>query len=261
VDQSRDLFAYEFAGNILKTVDRDAVLIVQGDNLWPLWYRNVVEDLRPDVTVLSLSLINAAWYVNQVLGRSPGMPVKLTEEEKAELGPKAWEGDSVFAIPVPQSTKIALAKAGIVATDTVHLHAPPPVYMNLLLPQEWLLVAMIRENEWKRPIYFTDVPPWLAPNCRTEGIVHRLIPSDAPAIDCALLRRNLFEDYECRRGSLGGAAVADPLAWMSRSAAERYVHAFVQLAECEEQRGNTKGAVEARRRASTLFPEVVSDSL
>ena len=256
VDQSGDLFAYEFAGNILKSVDRNAIVIVQGDNLWPLWYRNSVEGLRPDVTVLSLSLMNTGWYVSQMMSRPPGIPIVLTEEEKAALGPKAWDGDSIFVIPVTSSAKTALAQAGIMAADTVHLHAPPPVYQNLLLPQEWLLLGMIEENGWNRPIYFTDVPPWLAPNCRTEGIVSRLVPQDQAAVDCTILRNNLLAGYDFHVLDPG----RDPLAWMSINAAKRYMYAFEQLALCETQGGDVKLAAEERQRARALFPFVALDS-
>jgi hypothetical protein len=260
VDQSGDLFAYDYAGNILKTVGRDAIVIVQGDNLWPVWYRHAVEGMRPDVTILSLSLLNTGWYVNQMMNRPPGIPIELTDAEKAGLGPKEWDGDSIFVLPVTASAKNALAQSGIAAADSIHLHAPPPVYKNLLLPQEWLLLGMIQENDWKRPIYFTDVPNWLLPNCRSEGIVSHLLPTDAAGIDCALLHKNLITSYEYHTDGLSGAAGKDPLAWMSVSAAQRYIYAFKQLADCQDEKGLTEGAAEARARMQALFPSARSDA-
>ncbi len=66
---------------------------------------------------------------------------------------------------------------------------------HYLMFQDWLLLRMIIENRWQRPIYFTEVPDWLQRHSRTEGLVSRLMPADSGTADCQLLQRNLMESY------------------------------------------------------------------
>ncbi|HUU44237.1 MAG TPA: DUF2723 domain-containing protein, partial [Acidobacteriota bacterium] len=155
VNQSGDRFAHDFAQNVFNTIDEDAILIVQGDNLWPFWYLQAVENVRPDVTLLSLSLLNTTWYVRQVAGRSPGMPASFTDAELAEIGPSEWRGDTVISIAVSEAARANLSRAGIIAPDTVHLRAPTPIVARYVMGQDWILSRMIVENAWRRPFYFT----------------------------------------------------------------------------------------------------------
>lgn len=49
---SRNYVAYDFNANILKTIDRDSVLFVNGDNvMFPLVYLQKVEIIRKDITI------------------------------------------------------------------------------------------------------------------------------------------------------------------------------------------------------------------
>ncbi len=51
-DKSQNLLAYDLAQNMLKTVDMNAVIFAQGDNIvFPLSYLLLVEKARPDVTL------------------------------------------------------------------------------------------------------------------------------------------------------------------------------------------------------------------
>lgn len=51
-DRSRNLLAYDYGMNILKTVEEDAVIFAEGDNtVLPLSYLLYVEGVRPDVTL------------------------------------------------------------------------------------------------------------------------------------------------------------------------------------------------------------------
>ncbi|MCD6093944.1 MAG: DUF2723 domain-containing protein [Candidatus Omnitrophica bacterium] len=51
-NRSQDYFAYDYGMNILRTLDKDAILFTLGDNqTFPLIYLKVIEKERPDVTV------------------------------------------------------------------------------------------------------------------------------------------------------------------------------------------------------------------
>jgi Flp pilus assembly protein TadD len=55
-DRSRNLLAYDYGMNMLKTADADAVIFAEGDNaVLPLSYLLLVEKVRPDVTLYERS--------------------------------------------------------------------------------------------------------------------------------------------------------------------------------------------------------------
>jgi hypothetical protein len=68
-----------------------AVLITGGDNdSFPLWYLQLVEGVRPDVTVITSPLLGADWYRLEVAERSRLLPVeaatsRMTQGERLRL--------------------------------------------------------------------------------------------------------------------------------------------------------------------------------
>ena len=72
---------------LLEGAPRDAVLLVAGDNdTYPLWYLQQAEGVRRDVTVVTLPLLGAAWYREELARRHALLP--------ASLG-GAWPGQAV----------------------------------------------------------------------------------------------------------------------------------------------------------------------
>ncbi len=83
-DRSERYFARDLAANYLNSCAPNAILFTQGDNdTYPLWYAQQVENIRPDVQVVNLSLLQADWYINQkrnkVLEADP-VPMSLSRE-------------------------------------------------------------------------------------------------------------------------------------------------------------------------------------
>jgi len=79
----------EVAAMLLDPLPQRAVLFVAGDNdSYPLWYAQQVERRRRDVTVVTMPLLAAPWYVEE-LGRRNGLAVKPTGDVDVIAGAAA----------------------------------------------------------------------------------------------------------------------------------------------------------------------------
>jgi hypothetical protein len=166
--------------------------------------------------------------------------------------PGKWYGTLVFGTTRLTSTPRADSRS---AAESVHFHVPATAFGEALLPQDGFLLRLITQNRWRRPIYFTEAPPWLSRHTRVEGLVTRLVPADSAATDCALLRRNLMERY----AYTGFPTDVKSQNWMTAGAEQMYVHGFLALIACERERQDTTGAALASMRLKTRFPNSPGD--
>lgn len=76
-DQSRYVSAYDFGLNILKTADHNGVVICDGDiDMYPLWYLQCVQGLRPEVAYfVPHLLLDYPWYQESIFQRWPFLRV------------------------------------------------------------------------------------------------------------------------------------------------------------------------------------------
>lgn len=132
-DRSTDgppTLAEQFARSLLNSAPRNAVLVVAGDNdTYPLWYAQQVEQLRRDVTVVTIPLLPAEWYRAE-LQRRHGLLLAP--------GVDAWRG-----------VRPAIAAVGAHALE----QGRPVVVANSVAPQErdalgqlWLVRGMVNER-------------------------------------------------------------------------------------------------------------------
>ncbi len=271
LDGSDRFHGYDFAHNILSTVQPDAIVIVQGDNYWAVRGLQVLDGMRPDVTVLSQTLLNVDWYIEQIM-RDEDLPLDMTNEEIKGLEPIPWQDTTIVTLVEGDPEIYELWEdikshvyegAGEVADheaampveyatlpDTFAMTVPPSIPEGPLLVGDQVLVRMIERNRWRRPIYFTIPPNWLMSYSRMEGIVWLLVPQDPPIINIDLLRENLLEKYSIR----GYADVTPPISVYTKGNGNNLQIAFYYLASGEAALGDSTACRETAEMLEELVP-------
>ncbi|MGY3053991.1 hypothetical protein ACVWYG_002193 [Pedobacter sp. UYEF25] len=84
-DRSTKMVTHDIAYDYLQSCAPNAILFTYGDNdTYPLWYIQEVENVRPDVRVVNLSLFDTDWYIDgmkQKQNDSEPLPISMTKAQ------------------------------------------------------------------------------------------------------------------------------------------------------------------------------------
>ena len=147
----------DFALALLTSAPRNAMLFVAGDNdTYPLWYLQRVEGVRTDVTPVTVPLLPAAWYAEEIARRTglhwpAGERIagaKWLHEERAALIARAARiaGRPIAASPALPAGERALLGSGwrldgavYVSSGAANGSTAHPVIDSLSAPAGWRL--------------------------------------------------------------------------------------------------------------------------
>ncbi|TWI94200.1 uncharacterized protein DUF2723 [Mucilaginibacter frigoritolerans] len=87
-DRSTKMTPHDMAYNYLISCPPNAILFTYGDNdTYSLWYDQEVENIRPDVRIVNLSLFTGDWYIRQMqkpMNQSAALPITMPYDKYKE---------------------------------------------------------------------------------------------------------------------------------------------------------------------------------
>ena len=91
LDQSGNHVAHTFAEDILASLEPNTILLASGDHVvLPVAYVQIVEGMRPDVTLVMTTLLPADWYVRELRRRFPDLKVPFDASQSQRGAMKAF---------------------------------------------------------------------------------------------------------------------------------------------------------------------------
>ena len=224
-DRTKDRVARNFGYNMLAPLEKNAVLLTNGDNdTFPLWFIQEVEGFRKDVRVANLSLMRTNWYIKQIKNYEPRVPLSMSDSEIDKLGPfrdkegKVWQTN------------------------------------------EYTVYDMIGANNWRKPLYIAvTVPDQMGLERRLvlEGLIFR-ITSEAVGmrIDEDRMRKSMFETYDWS-GVLKPDGTTDNSFYKDLNCTrliQNYAATHFTFAYWYRQTGRMDKAIELMERARAISP-------
>jgi TPR repeat len=161
----------EYNKNIMASCDSNAILFTNGDNdTFPMWFLQLVDGYRKDITVVNLSLLNLPWYVKQLKNNYPfgsnNLSTDMSDKEIDLLKPTKWKEKQVEILDENNNSIIEWI-------------LQPTLEGKALRGQDIMVLEILKSNKFARPVYFsttvnTSNKIGLDKYLSLEGLVYKL---------------------------------------------------------------------------------------
>ena len=216
-DRSGRFTARDFGQNYLASCKENAIIFTNGDNdTFPLWYNQEVEGNRTDVRVCNLSYLQTDWYIGQMKRgayKSAPLPISWQPKDYAagknevvsveDLLKKPLDIKTAFDFMLSTDPQTKYQGEAFIPTKQLFLPIDPQeVIKNGALPasraaeivpqidftlnrrltkSELMILELLKENHWKRPIYFAvtvgdDYYLGLNDHFELTGLAYQILP-------------------------------------------------------------------------------------
>ena len=189
-DRSNRYAARDFGANYLKSCEPNAIIFSNGDNdTFPLWYNQEVEGFRTDIRVCNLSYLQTDWYIDQMKRdyyESAALPISWARTEYAagtnevvpvnEMIKQSVDVQTIFDFIRSSDPRTKHNGDPIIPTKSMHIPIDADQVIatgalpeerrneiatqinfdlrNRLTKSELMVIEMLKENNWERPVYF-----------------------------------------------------------------------------------------------------------
>ena len=304
-DRSGRYVTRDIGWNYLQSCLPNSIIINYGDNdTFPLWYEQEVEGVRPDVRIMNMSYLSGEWYIDQMkhkYNESEPVPFSLPQSKYMRTNESVYLADNIqdrvslrelmafikrtdkgsmieygdismdyiptrkLYLPVNKENAVA---SGIVKPEDAHLMVDS-IPINLsggsILRGELMILDMLANFDWARPIYFTMPQTVDAFGLREylqfDGSTYRLVPIRTPQTDANPFVGRVDAEYiyPLLTETFRYGNVADPKVYADHFTNYNYSaiqtrNAFARAADALMAQGDTIRAVELLDRAIELMP-------
>lgn len=165
--RSGNYLPFDYAYNILQSLEKDAILITNGDNdTFPLWCIQAVYGVRTDVRIVNLSLAQTDWYNLQLKNERPygamTVPMTFSDAQLKRLQPIQWDEKKPVSFDVPLTAyPDSMRNIPNLPTKIVTNIAPTirqqqgNQTITAIKANDLLVMDIIKANKWERPFYFS----------------------------------------------------------------------------------------------------------
>ena len=192
-DRSGNYVAWDYSYNILQSVGPNGILFTNGDNdTFPLWYLQEVENVRKDVAVVNLSLLNTPWYIKQWKEARPDETkfINLTDKKVDEITSQLtrWE-ERKMQVPVKNDPENI--------EGYIEWTLKPTFAGQALRVQDVMILKIIKDAGWEVPIYFAVTVSQsnrigLDPYLDMQGLTFQLKSHKTSPVDQEMMYKNLM---------------------------------------------------------------------
>ena len=286
-DRSDRYLVRDFGKNYFNSCDANAIIFTNGDNdTFPLWYLQETEEdsVSLDTRVCNLSYLQTDWYIDQMRRpayQSAPLPITWKRADYAEGVRSLVRLEDRIAGPIDlkAALEVLLKQKGTTTNDIIPCKKfSVPVNVDNLIKQgavteaerdkvatemiidlsnknyltksEVMILEMIAQNNWERPIYFavtvgSEMHLGMTRHFQLEGLAYRLVPYKETTKEGTISTRIMYDNM-MNKFAFGG--INNPTIYLDENS-ERMCRAHRQMFDMLIEQLIKEGEFEKAKKA------------